>query len=273
MLWRKRPTPDLTLQDMAWSSGTHHYGVTQKILSPSTPALPMDISGTADAEFVSGTEVRLRPGFHAGGFASETEGRFRARIDQTLGPVGDVIIISPAPNGSEPYGSIVDNVIHVHKWEKVEVGLRLPQEYQDAIDGFFARYYLNGVNSEATPGNVDAVHDLNPYADDSLQLVMTLTRPDGSQTMKWGFYMVEATWTGEEDNALVTAAVPASNTLVPYNVRFRFSPDMEGAWQFSLSISAPNTLNQGNMPLATMQLSGYAFHCTTPFLATTGTCK
>jgi hypothetical protein len=263
------PYPDLTLQDVTWTDGTHHHGVTQRIVSPFAADRPVSISGTADAEFVSGAQVRLRPGFHAGGFAGG--GRFRARIDETLGPVGDVIIISPAPDGSEPYGSIVDNVIHVHKWEKVEVGLRLPQEYADAIDRFFQHYYPynhpphppgNPNTNVAVPGNVDPAHDLNPYADDSLQLVMTLTKPDGTQTMKWGFFMREAKWASS--NPLARLAEDPENPLHPYHVRFRFAPDQTGAWQFRISVNAPFTSTLDNAPLPDLLYTGYALACEPP---------
>ncbi|MBK9175548.1 MAG: T9SS type A sorting domain-containing protein [Flavobacteriales bacterium] len=253
------PYPDLTLQDLTWTDGTHHIGVTQKILSPSTPDLPVAISGTADAEFVSGTQVRLRPGFHAGGFALN-EGQFHAYIGEALGPVGDVIIISPDVNGNDPYGGIADNVIHVHKWEKVEVGLRLPQEYQDAIDRFFASYYTNGVTNDATPGNVDAVHDLNPYADDSLQLVMTLTRPDGSQLIKWGYFAREAKWF-LPNNESVWLINDAAHPLNHY-VRFRFSPDQGGTWNIALSAKAPHTRTEGNLQLDELLYTGFVLNCT-----------
>jgi hypothetical protein len=188
------PYPELTIQDVSWMEGTHHYVVTNTILSPATQELPTEVGASADVEFVSATEVRLLPGFHAGGF--NNQGQFHARIDQGLGDPADLVIISPAPDGSSPYGSIEDNVVHVHKWEKVEVGLRLPQEYEDAIDRFFVAYYPLASSGDftAAPTAPDATHDLNPYADDSLQLVMTLTRPDGLQSMKWGFFMREGKW-------------------------------------------------------------------------------
>ncbi len=251
------PYPELTIQDVSWMEGTHHYAVTNKILSPATPELPTEVGASADVEFVSATEVRLLPGFHAGGFNSQ--GQFHARIDQGLGDPADLVIISPAPDGSSPYGSIEDNVVHVHKWEKVEVGLCLPQEYQDAIDGFFAHYYSNGTDNAATPWLVDDLHDLNPYADDSLRLVMTLTRPDGSQTMKWGFFMREAMWATSDDHAQLTYNV--SDPLHLYHIRFRFAPDMEGPWQFSLYVQAPFTQKLSNEPLLPFSYSGHTIEC------------
>ncbi len=265
------PYPDLTIQNVTWTEGTHHYSGSQSIISPSAESLPVSIEGTADAEFVSGTQVHLLPGFHAGGLAGA--GRFHAYIDNGLGAAGDVVVISPNASGNDPYGSIEDNVVHVHKWEKVEVGLRLPQEYLTAIDNFFRHYYPysyppfppNWSNANlAFPGSVVAAHDLNPYADDSLQLVMTLTKPDGSQTMKWGFYMKEGKWISQTADAGLEAADPTTNVHVPYNVRFRFAPDQEGEWQFSLSIKAPHTSTSTNTPLPDVSYSGYRLICDPP---------
>ena len=53
------PYPVDAIQDVAWTSGTHHIAVTQKIISPGAAALPVSISGTADAE-CRGDKVRRR---------------------------------------------------------------------------------------------------------------------------------------------------------------------------------------------------------------------
>lgn len=248
--------PGHLVQGVAWNDDVHHIAVTQPILSPGTPSQPMAISGTADAEFVSVTQVRLRPGFHAGGFSGG--GRFRARIDASLGTPGDVVIVA-----QEPYSAVTDNVVHVHKWEKLEIGLRLPQEYQDAIDRFFSNYYPNAPSDyTADPGNVDQTHDLNPYADDSLQLVMTLTSPTGQQRIKWGFFMREARWSTGSNLALLTEHT--ANPLHPYHIRFRFAPDEEGPWQFALSIKAPHTSTMNSVPLPDLLHTGFGFVCGPP---------
>jgi hypothetical protein len=263
------PYPELTIQDVSWMEGTHHYAVSNTILSPATPELPTEIGASADVEFVSATEVRLLPGFHAGGFNSQ--GQFHARIDQGLGDPADLVIISPAPDGSSPYGSIEDNVVHVHKWEKVEVGLRLPQEYQEAIDMFFRHYYPynypphlpgNQYTNVAVPGNVDPLHDLNPYADDSLQVVIKLTRPDGSQTMRWGYYMKEAEWIG--NSTFDSISLNPTSPLNPYHIRFRFAPELEGLWNVELSLKAPYTLTTAGGVLPTIQFSGLQLVCDPP---------
>jgi hypothetical protein len=128
------PYPDCYVQDEEWTDGTHLVQVPQKIFAPGDPGVPVTITGTADAEFVSATQVRLTPGFHAGAFTGG--GRFRAHIDESLGSPEDVIVIAP-----DPATHISNGVLHVNKWEKLEVGFKLPQDYQDAIDRFFANYY------------------------------------------------------------------------------------------------------------------------------------
>jgi hypothetical protein len=248
--------PDLVIQNVNWHSGVHHYAVTQKILSPGAPSEPVTITGTADAEFVSGTQVHLTEGFHAGDF--HNDGHFHAYIDESHGAPVDVVVIAP-----EPATHITDNVLHVNKWEKLEIGVRPPQELQDAIDRFFTHYYADPIDPfVSTPGNVDPVHDLNPYADDSLQLVMTLTKPDGAQTLKWGFFMREAKWEGTDNTSLPVE--DPDDPLHSYHIRFRIAPDMEGPWQFTLSLKTPNTSTLADSPLSAVLCTGFAFMCDPP---------
>ncbi|MCO6483965.1 MAG: T9SS type A sorting domain-containing protein [Flavobacteriales bacterium] len=248
--------PDHVVQDETWADGVHQVAVTQKILSPGDVHEPMAITGTADAEFVSGTSIRLAPGFHAGAFSGN--GTFHAHIDPGLGPDGDVVLVAP-----DPATAVIGNVLRVPKWEKLEIGLRLPEGYRAAIDSFFVHYYGDTNNTYvATPGNVDPAHDLNPYADDSLQLVLTLTRPDGTQTLKWGFFMRESRWEGAGPDAH-----PIGNPdhpLDPYHIRFRLAPDQEGPWHFKIALKAPNTHLPNGDALVESLYTGYAFHCGPP---------
>ncbi len=250
--------PDLVVQDVDWSSGVHAYAVTQGILAPAVPELPVNVEETAEVEFVSARHVHLTPGFHAGDFVYE--GFFHARIDEAAGPAGDIVVVAP-----DPVEYLIDHVLHVPKWEKLEVGLQLPQEYKDAIDRFFANYYSNGTAQAATPAAVNDTYDLNPYADDSLQLVMQLTDPDGQQRMKWGFFMREAKWdetAPDPDEAILVEH--SSSPYHPYHVRFRFAPDKEGPWQFTLSLKAPYTTTLANEPLPHLVYTGNTFVCDPP---------
>ncbi|HLG34473.1 MAG TPA: T9SS type A sorting domain-containing protein [Bacteroidia bacterium] len=243
------PYPPRIVEGITWTSGTHNITVPQKIISPGSPSNPVDISGQAEVDFKSGTEIDLKDGFHAGGFSGN--GNFHAHI----GPSLDMILIAP-----DPSTHITNDVVHVEKWEKFEIGIQLPAEYQTAISNFFGNYYSNGVNNPATPGNVDPDYDLNPYADDSLQMHMVLTSPSG-QKMKWGFYMKEAKWgTVDESNLSANTSSP----LYPYNVRFRAAPDEVGTWYFSINISAPYTETPSSVPLASIQFTGFSFECDAP---------
>ena len=246
------PYPPTCVQDVQWSSGDHPLTISNAIHAPCSPSMPVSIQVSATAELVSGTEVHLQDGFHAGDF--DAEGRFRARIQQELEPL---LLLSP-----EVDGHVVDNVLHVNKWEKLELGVILPQLYQDAIDNFFQHYYTNGPLASATPDMLDPAHDLNPYADDSLQLVMTLTKPSGTRTLKWGFFMREAGWSGPEDWAILVE--DDEDPLAHCNVRFRVAPDEEGLWSFTISIQAPHTVSAIGDSLPPVLYSAHTFMCDPP---------
>lgn len=246
---------DRVIQGSTWNFGTHHTEVSQRVVSPGSESQPISMGIAADVEFVSGTAVRLKPGFHAGSFYGA--GHFRAYIDPALGPPADIVLIDP-----DPVTHFQEGTLHVEKWEKLEVGLRLPQDYQDAIDRFFGHYYPSA-SGPSTPGNVDVTHDLNPYADDSLQLVMTLLGPDGHYRMKWGFFMREAKWAVDTDPMASLVAAP-DGPLDPYNIRFRFAPDEVGPWQFDLTLRAPHTRTLLGQPLPDLQYAGFTFMCTLP---------
>lgn len=255
--------PDCYIQNVDWTSGDHFVVVPQAIYSPGNGGAPASTTGTANTEFVSATQIRLTPGFHAGDLTGE--GRFRARINPWMGDPADLVFITPDAT------HVQDDILHVEKWEKLEIGYKLTQEYQDAIERFFDAYYPGRNNLPvpdytAHPTAPDELHDLNPYADDSLQLVMTLIDPSGDTRMKWGFYMKEAEWNPiapvQGEAMLVENA--SSTGLAPFNVRFRLAPDEEGLWQFALSIKAPYTSTTADIALPEVFYTGYQFMCDPP---------
>lgn len=249
------PTSTQFVRDVAWTTGTHHLANYAPIHAPGDPVWPTHISEEANAEFVSGTEVRLTDGFHAGSFFGE--GQFRARIGEQFGDPESIVLIP-----SDPGAQLMDGVVHVPKWEKLEIGIELPQVYKDAIDNFFGNYYSNGPDEPATSGAIDPVLDLNPYADDSLQLVMTLTKPSGTQTLKWGFFMREAEWTDDGDFSVLRE--DHLDPLSAFNIRFRLSPDEEGVWGTDVSIKAPFTQDGMGTMLPTILYSNHVFTCGPP---------
>jgi len=246
------PWPPLCIQGVEWNAGTHNTAVSQGIEAPCSTAAGLLVTDAANADLVSGMHVHLTDGFHAGGF--NESGSFHAYTDEDLGPTADLVLISP-----DPATHIVDNVVHVEKWEKLEVGLRLPQEYLDAIDRFYAHYYANGIDTAVTVDSLDREYDLNPYADDSLHLNLVLTSPSGQRIVKWGFYMTEAAWADSLPSARLVD--DQNGVLSPYTVRFRFAPDEEGPWQFEVRIAAPFTQDPEGGPLASFHGIGYTFVC------------
>ncbi|HRH69523.1 MAG TPA: T9SS type A sorting domain-containing protein [Flavobacteriales bacterium] len=250
--------PDQYIQDVNWTTGTHHWTLAQPIIAPGDVEEPTVVSGTADAEFVSGTSIHLTEGFHAGNFTGD--GHFHAYIDEGIDGADAVAIITPAVD------PIVDGMLHVKKWEKLEIGLKLHPPYLAAIESFFANYYPYDPNdifgNRPTPGDVDIVHDLNPYADDSLQVYMILTDPENVQRMKWAFYMKEVTWGPDGDLALPVD--DPTNPLDAWRMRFRYAPDMEGPWTFRIGIHAPHTLDVNDAPLPVVDYTTYSFFCDPP---------
>lgn len=255
-LMAQTPWPPLCIQDADWTSGTHHTSVTQPIEAPCSPSALYSASASADVVLVSATEVHLADGFHAGDFSGN--GQFHAHIDEALGAPADLMLIT-----SDPATHIVDGLVHVAKWEKLEMGLRLPQAYRAAIDSFFVHYYPNAPsNYTSDPGNLDRPHDLNPYADDSLLLTVRLTNPLGVESTRWGFYMKQGKWSGSSGQA--KPMEDTTSTLNPYAVHFRITPDMEGPWEFEVRIEAPHTTTVTGVPLAALHYTGYSFVCDPP---------
>ncbi|MBK8530766.1 MAG: T9SS type A sorting domain-containing protein [Flavobacteriales bacterium] len=248
------PYPPHLIQDVDWTDGIHNERHSQPVISPGDASLPVSTTGTSTTDFVSGVTVHLTDGFHAGDHSGD--GQFHAYIDDGIGSNEDIAII--APDASH----VIDNVLHVEKWEKLEIGLVLPQEYQDAIQRFFEHYYSNGVDQLATTNLIDPIHDLNPYADDSLQVVMTMTKPDESQTLKWGFYMREAKWQSADDIAELTD--DTNNPLDIYRLRFRISPDMEGVWRYSIALKAPHISDLSETALPPWDFINFSFVCDPP---------
>jgi len=253
--YSQTPAPDqgVVIDDGLWTSDAHYHWYANTIIASSSSS-PLTITADANSELISGTQVHLTENFHAGGFGAN--GHFRAWIDDAQGTAADLVQITP-----DPATHVINNVMHVEKWEKLELGLKPPQDFVDAIEHFFANFYYDGVQQTATPSMVDLQHDLNPYADDSLLLVMRLTSPTGVQKMKWGFYMREAEWPDTLDHSMLVENI--DGPLSPYPVRFRIAPDEVGTWNFSITVSAPHTTN-ANGVLPERTFGNYSFVCDPP---------
>ena len=142
--------------------------------------------------------------------------------------------------------------VSIEKWEKYEIAFRLPGEYEQAIKNFFVHYFKTG----ETPD----VNDLNPYADDSLEVRIDLISPSGKHLIKWAFFMREAKWNawGDPDND--TLIEDTQNALSEYHWHFRFAPDETGEWVYKINVSTP----LWNTPFTTYVFGPFRFNCTSP---------
>ncbi|MEO8087822.1 MAG: hypothetical protein ABI763_13440 [Bacteroidota bacterium] len=164
----------------------------------------------------------------------------------------NVVLITPDTIG-------IGSPVTVHKWEKYEIGFELPQEYIAAIDNYLDHRIL-------AQDTVDHNHDLNPYADDSLLMVLHLTSPSGRQIIKYGFFMRSSQWIYDSYTSDYNLDSCETVDLSSYKVRFRFAPDEDSTlqWNYNLFIAAPFTKKAGtSIPLMSVYYSG-SFVCDGP---------
>ncbi len=222
-------------------NSNHTYYFAGGILSPGNSSQNCVINSNSNIDFIAGESVTLEPGFEAGHFNGS--GSFTAKIDNS----NQAVLISPNPSSS-----IVDGIVHVNKWEKLEIGFTIPTEYQIGIDNFFNHYY-SGISKTSV-----CDYDLNPYADDTVVFTALFTKPNGDQIMKFGFFMRSAEWSSNDDDA----SLMDDNTapLSKYNFRVRYSPDLDDAnipWNVSFRFSTPNSGNA----YPNYVLDGFKFIC------------
>lgn len=196
--------------------------------------------------------IHLRPGFHAGQLKNfGDKGYFKTEFFNH-----DVKLVTPDAS------SIVNGVVNVPKWEKLEIAFRLPPHYESAIASFFAHYY------DPTTGNqVNPQTDINPYASDSLQVKVTFTSPTGRKLYKNGFFMRESIW-GPGPNGVAGAAdleenMDQTNDLVINNWRVRFAPDevdLTIPWIMKIEVVGP-PFNSNFQPI---DMGNFAFLCVDP---------
>ncbi|MCX6276179.1 MAG: hypothetical protein NTV09_13340, partial [Bacteroidetes bacterium] len=160
----------------------------------------------------------------------------------------NVAVVSPA--GGTVYSA------DVRKWEKYEVAVQLPQSYMDCINNYLSHRILH-------QDTVDHSHDLNPFADDSLIMIMTLQKPGGGTITKYGFFMREVQWLADAPSGDYKTNND-TNSLSDYHIHFRFAPDTlsSSPWIYSIYIAAPFTKVTGTASnLLPIYLGPYFFTC------------
>ena len=223
---------DIAVSASWWSSAD--------VPAPDQVAAVSVINGV-DAQILSSTSVTLLPGFTASSYGGNAGCHsFRAAIQPLM---LDGFLVAPDASHVDQLGNV-----SVEKWEKYELAFKLPLAYEQAVAGFLDHYYNGGVDPDA---------DLNPYSDDSLEVRIDLVSPTGRRLTKWAFFMREAEWNGTIDESILQEA---SNTLSDYHWHFRFAPDEEGAWFYSITVSTPKWA----VPLPVYTYGEFYFNCTSP---------
>ncbi len=223
---------DIAVSASWWSSAD--------VPAPDQAAAVSVINGV-DAQILSSASVTLLPGFTASSFGGNAGCHsFRAAIQPLM---LDGFLVAPDASHVDQLGNV-----SVEKWEKYELAFKLPPAYEQAVAGFLDHYYNGGVDPNA---------DLNPYADDSLEVRIDLVSPTGRHLTKWAFFMREAEWNGTNDASILQEA---TNTLADYHWHFRFAPDEEGAWFYSITVSTPKWA----VPLPAYTYGEFHFNCTSP---------
>ncbi len=159
--------------------------------------LQKKIINNAEVEIKARKEIVLLPNTGLVNFSST--GNFHAVIEK-----GYLDIVSFHPNGWSG----------IPKYEKFELGVALPLEYDQLIEDF-----LSGVNP---------THSINPYDPDKVLIKATFQKGfTGSIYERFGFYYREIQPTGSTYNQ--------SKSTYPF--RIRFAPPYNGLWYFNIELS------------------------------------
>lgn len=199
------------------NSGLHKFCRPGSIVSPGSPTNPVSFSGSAIGQYFATEQIHLTDGFKAEDFNST--GGFRASI---IPVVEEVVIIEPGNT--------------VGKYEKIEFGIQLPTDIQDAVELF-----LNGDN---TLGILKYEQGLNPFNPEHISVEAIFTSPEiigplgilvqPADQRKYGFFykgfdrqdLYDAGGNSGADGINDTwAEVPSI-----YPFRVRFAPDITGDW-------------------------------------------
>src|SRR6266496_4875723 len=193
--------PDEVVEGLTLSSGNHVYCSPMCLISPSTSSSPVLITQSATVEYDAAICVELNPGFEVSGLT--TAGYF---VTNGTNSDIDVVVIEPAVNP-----------IEVGQFEKLELGIKLPDYINNAIDNFFTNAIpLNPKINPYDPDQID-VHAVFNYGNFQEQYIVN------------GFfyreYQVNTTLNQWDE---ITAS-PYSWTQYPW--RIRFAPPTIGDWK------------------------------------------
>lgn len=224
-------TPFLPIVNLNVPSGTLTLQATYEIFTPYQGLGPVLIYSTAEVDFIAGERIHLGPGVHAGSFSGN--GYFHAQIG--VAPAFDVVFIEP----NEGYP-------HVEQYEKLEMGIRLPQAINDAVEAF----------CNEDPNAVTLINPFNPEelnVEARFEYYNTLFGQWVTLPTVYGFYYREY----ERD---ISNGDPANwdwnQVADQYTFRVRFAPPVLGPWKVKIDVSTPST--------GVLSVSEIRFECIAP---------
>jgi hypothetical protein len=192
--------PYFPLDNYAPTFGTQTITAPFGMVTPTSISTPVNISQTAQVDFVAGMRLALHPGFSAGAFSGN--GYFHGQI----GNVPDFEVAFLTPNQNTPF---------VGQFEKLEMGLTLPAVVEQQVNDFIN----NGSGG------------LNPFDPDQISVEAVFT--NGFISIKqYGFYYQEF----HRDLSDLQGPAVWVNDPTPYHWLIRMSPPNTGIWHCTINI-------------------------------------
>lgn len=183
---------DIVIEDITYNNQNVIKMTGASIIAAGDPSKPVVITGNSKVTFFAGEEIHLGPGFEVTGL--QGDGAFGAHINPTI----QVALIEPLNTNFE-----------VGKYDKLEIGIKLPGNINALIDDF-----LNGYGG------------INPFNPDDINLYAYFVSPTGIVHYINGFYFQD--YTRNLSNGTW------NNVPTEYDWRIRFAPDETGEWTFNI---------------------------------------
>jgi len=216
------------------------------------------IDNSCKEQYQSSNSVILNPGFHAGSFSGtgNNAGYFKAVIKKSD---FDVVWIEPSATASTG---------DVGKYEKLEMGINLPQYYNDAINNYLTNnnFTTNTNLAQINPFNGDpSIIERNDNGtSDYIALTATFTSPSNVVTSRDAFWYrnYQRSYTDLNGDNLTTftynnETLPYGHwkeITTPYNWRIRFAPDELGIWTVNITVTSAQFPTQ-------LQVNNLYFNC------------
>jgi hypothetical protein len=215
--------PPIVISDVTFNNQDKTFKYAQPIISPDHLLEPTKITGNSHISFITGEEISLYPGFHT--YNLDGSGYFDAKIDSSF----QVRLISPDQTN---YNSVI-----VSKFEKLELGIKLPNFINQMINNFIF-----------DPDNYSYI---NPYDSAHIDVYAIFNSPSGEQIRWNGFYYRK--YQTENDEYI---EIP-----LKYNWRIRFAPFETGLWTCEIFVESSyfKTLHTSDIKISCINSNNYGY--------------